>query len=107
MRKLYKITIETDDDNFYRLKPDSDSIDSQLNKDDLIIFKYLKTPYDYSEIQDIQLQVFQVANPIAKGVTTVLYSEFTLSPYNFNVDEYPEIKTLIEQYQLEPIELWS
>jgi len=81
--------------------------DSQLNKDDLIIFKYLKTPYDDSEIQDIQLQVFQVANPIAKGVTTILYSQFTLSPYNFNVDEYPEIKTLIEQYQLEPIELWS
>ena len=26
MRKLYKITIETDDDNFYRLKPDNDSI---------------------------------------------------------------------------------
>ena len=80
--------------------------DSHLNKDDLIIFKYLKTPYD-SEIQDIQLQVFQVANPIAKGVTTILYSQFTLSPYNFNVDEYPEIKTLIEQYQLEPIDLWS
>ena len=26
MRKLYKITIETDDDNFYRLKPDQDSV---------------------------------------------------------------------------------
>lgn len=26
MRKLFKITIETDDDNFYRLKPDDDSI---------------------------------------------------------------------------------
>lgn len=26
MRKLYKITIETDDDNFYRLTPDQESI---------------------------------------------------------------------------------
>ena len=26
MRKLYKITIETDDDNFYRLTPDQDSV---------------------------------------------------------------------------------
>ena len=40
----------------------------------------------------IEIQVFQVANAISKGVTTILYSEFTLSPYNFNIDEYPEIK---------------
>jgi len=79
--------------------------DSRLNKDDLIIFKYLKTPYDEEDVQDIQIQIFQCANAISKGVTTILYSEFTLSPYNLNINEYPEIKTLIEQYKLEPIEL--
>lgn len=79
--------------------------DSRLNKDDLIIFKYLYEPYDENEIQSVEIQVFQAANAISKGVTTILYSEFTLSPYNFNIDEYPEIKTLIEQYKLEPIEL--
>ena len=26
MRKLYKITIETDDDNFYRMTSDQDSV---------------------------------------------------------------------------------
>jgi len=79
--------------------------DSRLNNNDIIIFKYLKTPYDEDDVQDIQIQVFQAANAIAKGVTTILYSEFTLAPYNFNVDEYPLVKALIEQYQLEPVEL--
>jgi len=36
MRKLYKITIETDDDNFYRLKPDNDSINYRAKE---IVFK--------------------------------------------------------------------
>lgn len=76
--------------------------DSELNNGDLILFKYLKGPYDEVD-QEVQLQVFQVANAVAKGVTTILYSEFTLSPYNFNVDEYPEVKQIIEEYKLEPI----
>lgn len=80
--------------------------DSKLNNDDIIIFKYLLNSYDEEE-QNPQLQIFKVASPIQKGSTTILYTEFTLAPYTFNMNEYPEIKTLIEQYKLEPVELWS
>ena len=47
MRKLYKITIETDDDNFYRLKPDTDSIgygakEFVFKADDLMLKNFLR-----------------------------------------------------------------
>jgi hypothetical protein len=47
MRKLYKITIETDDDNFYRLKPDNDSVsygakEFVFKADDLMLKNFLR-----------------------------------------------------------------
>lgn len=47
MRKLFKITIETDDDNFYRLTPDNDSInygakEFAFKADDLMLKNFLR-----------------------------------------------------------------
>ena len=76
--------------------------DAQLNKDDLIIFKYLNKSYDETDVEN-KIQILQVTNPIGKGTTTILYTEYNLAPYTMNIDEYPEIATIIESYRLEPI----
>ncbi len=47
MRKLYKLTIETDDDNFYRLTPDQDSVNYgaktfTFKADDIMLKNFLR-----------------------------------------------------------------
>lgn len=79
--------------------------DAQLNKDDLLIYKYFLSPYNSDVAPQVKIQVFQVANKLSRMNNTVLYSKLILAPYNFDVDEYPEVKALIEEFQLEPVEV--
>ena len=78
--------------------------DCSLSKDDILLYKILTKPYDDSEMQ-VQLQALQVTNILSRATNTILYNKYVIAPYSFNMDEYPEIQTIIEQYQLEAIEL--
>jgi len=81
--------------------------DSQINKDDIILYKILRNPLDDEVDQEAFIQALQVSNVVSRATTTILYNVYTVAPYNFNMDEYPELHTIIENYRLEPIDLWS
>ena len=75
----------------------------QLEKDDIILFKYLLEPFRQDQVNDYFIQALQVASTFGRFSNTLLYKKYTLAPYNINIDEYPEIKTIIEAYQLEEL----
>lgn len=80
--------------------------DSQLEQSDIIIFKYLLTPY-IDETLETQpesfLQALQVASTYGRFSNTLMYRAYHLAPYNFNIDLEPEIKAILEAYKLEPV----
>lgn len=78
--------------------------DSNLNKGDILLYKILRDPYDTENVETF-IQALQVSNLVSKATTTILYNIYTVAPYTFNMDEYPEIEQLLTLYKLEPIEL--
>ena len=79
--------------------------DSNLNIGDILLYKILRETYDTENVETF-IQALQVSNCVSKATTTILYNVYIVAPYTFNLDEYPQITTLLEQYKLEPIELW-
>jgi len=77
--------------------------DALLNKDDILIYKFLR--YSIDNVQDSLIQVFQVSNVLSRATNTILYNKYIIAPYTFNMGEYPEIKTIIQDYQNEKIDL--
>lgn len=77
--------------------------DYQLEQNDIIIFKYLLTPIDSEVDQQSFLQTLQVANVTGRFTNTLLYKTYVLAPYNFNLDEYNDVKEIINSYSLTPI----
>lgn len=77
--------------------------EAQLEHDDIIIFKYILSPHIENETQEAFIQTLQVSNVLGKFSNTLLYKKYVLAPYTFNVQEYPAIQTLIENYKIEPI----
>jgi len=74
-----------------------------LAKGDILVYRLLRYSIDNS--QSWQIHIFQVANVGPKATNTILYNEYTISPYNFDMNEYPAVKKLVENYQSEEVTL--
>jgi hypothetical protein len=77
--------------------------DSLLNKDDILLFKILRNPLSTTEQQETFIQALQVSNVLSRATNIVLYNKYYVAPYTFNLQEYPQIETILNQYKMEPI----
>lgn len=77
--------------------------DYQLEKDDIILFKYLLEPLGSEIEQKSFLQALQVTNITGRFSNTLLFKTYSLAPYTFNLDEISDLKKIIEDYSLQPI----
>jgi len=77
--------------------------DYQLEKDDIILFKYLLEPLNSNIDQKYFLQSLQVVGVTGRFTNTLLFKTYTLAPYTLNLPEFPEIQTILNSYKIDPI----
>lgn len=77
--------------------------DYQLERDDIVLFKYLLNPLGSVPSQTSYLQALQVVSVTGRFTNTLLYKTYTLAPYNFNLQEYPEIEAIMNSYDIEAV----
>lgn len=59
---------------------------------DIIVLKIQISP------SNTQLVSLQVLEPIVRAMKYVTWQKFRLAPYTFNIDKYPEIQTIFDNY---------
>ena len=77
--------------------------DYQLEKNDIILFKYLLEPLNPNIEQEYFMQSLQVINVTGRFTNTLLFKTYTLAPYTLNLPEFPEIQTILDSYKIDPI----
>lgn len=79
--------------------------DDVLEQGDILLFKYLLTPYD-DPVPEYFLQALMVAAPYGRMDSTLLYRYFHLAPHTINLEQYPEIETILNEEKIEPVVLF-